>query len=358
MIAVANSVSRFLAWWFGELAACAPDRLRGLLRRKSSVLMLTPSKDVVHFTVRRGGRVRRLGQIPLSTASRRALSDLFGGAQPRSPEIVVNVPANKVLRRSVSLPLEAAENLREVLAFEMDRYTPFKASEVAYDYRVTATNIAIRKITVDLAVLPRTTLEQATSIAGLFGLATHRIGIVGDDAEQERSFNFRPYENSGDRPAAHRRLVFGLTMAAGVLAAVAWYLPLYFDHRAIAIYEARLEETRTAALQAEKLKKRLTAAMDLSRVLIDRRAEAPTVASLLADVTDRLPDDTWLTQLQVHDSTLTISGFSSSAAPLIARLEASPLLAQVRFGSPVTAAPEGGGERFNIVAQVVPGRSS
>lgn len=359
MITVANALSRFLAWWFGELAACAPDRLRGLLRHKSSsVLVLTPSKDAVHFTVRRGGQVRRFGQIPLSTASRRALSELFGGAQPRSPEIVVNVPADKVLRRSVSLPLEAAENLREVLAFEMDRYTSFKASEVAYDYRVTATDTAIRKITVDLAVLPRTTLEQATSIADLFGLATHRIGIVGDDTEQERLFNFRPYEDSGDRPAAHRRLVFALTMAAGILAVVAWYLPLYFDHRAIAIYEARLEETRTAALQAEKLNKRLTAAMDLSRVLIDRRAEAPIVASLLADITDRLPDGTWLTQLQLQDSTLTLSGLSHSAAPLIARLEASPLLAQVRFGSPVTADPDVGAERFNVIAQVVPGRSS
>ena len=88
-----------------------------------------------------------------------------------------------------------------------------------------------------------------------------------------------------------------------------------------------------AALQAETLKKRLTAAMDLSRVLIDRKAQVPTTTILLADITNRLPDDTWLTQLQIRQGTLTLSGVSPSSSPLIALLEASPFLAQVRFGS-------------------------
>src|SRR4030095_12207814 len=105
MIAVANATSRFFAWWLGELIACVPDRLRRLFRRKSSVLVVTPSIDCVHFCVRRNGRISRLGQIPTSTASQRALAVLFGGALPRFCEIVVNVPADNVLRRSLRLPL-------------------------------------------------------------------------------------------------------------------------------------------------------------------------------------------------------------------------------------------------------------
>jgi general secretion pathway protein L len=353
MIAVANATSRFFAWWLGELIACVPDHLRSLLRRKSSMLVVTLGTDSAHFCLRREGRIRRLGQIPTSTASRQALVALFSGAPPRSSEIVVNVPADKVLRRSLRLPLEAAENLREVLAFQMERYTPFKASEIAYDYRVTATDIAARKVAVDLAILPRATFEQATSIADLFGLAADRIGIV-DDHEQERSFNFRPYEESSEPQAAQRRFFFAFTMAAAILIVVASCLPLYFNHRALTAYEARLSEARTAALQAETLKKRLTAAMNLSRVLIGRRAQTPTITSLLADITDRLPDDTWLTQLQIREGTLTISGVSSSSAPLISRLEASPFLAQVRFGSPVTSDSGVDGERFDIMAQVMP----
>lgn len=358
MMTVALAVSRFFTWWSGELAACVPDRLRGLLRSKSSLLVMTIGNEAAQVTLRSGGRVRQLGRIPLAAASRRALTDLIGGTPPRSLEIVVNVPRDKVLRRSVTLPLEAAENLREVLAFQMDRHTPFKASEVAYDYRVTATDTSARKIAVDLAILQRTTLDEAASIADSYGVSAHRIGIADDGPEPSAPFNFRPHEDPVILPAARRRLGLALTTVTSVLAIVAWYLPLYFDHRALASYEARLEETRAAALQSDALRKQLTTEVDLSRTIVERGASTPTLTSLIADITNRLPDGTWLTQLQMHNGTLTLTGFSMAAAPLIARLEASPLLAQVRFGSPVTPDESVGGERFNIVAQVALDRSS
>jgi general secretion pathway protein L len=360
MVPIANAVSRFFAWWFRELAACVPDRLHRLIKRRPAALVITPSDDVADVALYRRRQVRQLGQIPLATrtASQHALSGLLDRASLRHLDVVVNVPADNVLRRIVALPLEAAENLREVLAFEMDRHTPFKASDVAYDYRLMATDVATRKLTVDLAVVPRAVLEQAVSIADSLGLAASRIGIVGDEPTSDGSFNFRPYEESGDRPAAPRALVFALASTAAALAVIAWYLPLYFDHRLLSAYEARLEQTRTTALQAEALRKRLTAAMDLDRFLINRRAATPTVTSLLADVTDRLPDDTWLTQLQLQDGKLTLKGISPSAATLIAPLEASPLLTEVRFGSPVTPDPQVGGERFDILAQASLDRGS
>src|SRR5690348_2706241 len=113
MIAVVSTLSRFLSWWSKELAACVPDRIRRLLRHKSSALVMAPSNDTAHFALYSGGRVSRRWQIPLCMASRRALLNLFSGAQSRSLEIVATIPADKVLRRSVNLPLEAIENLRE-----------------------------------------------------------------------------------------------------------------------------------------------------------------------------------------------------------------------------------------------------
>jgi general secretion pathway protein L len=353
MVPIANTVSRLLAWWLGELAACVPGRARALITRTPAALVITPGDDVADVALYRRRQLRQLGQIPLApqNAPRRALSSLLDRASLRNLDIVVNVPADKVLRRIVVLPLEAAENLREVLAFEMDRHTPFKASDVAYDYRLMSTDTAARKLTVDLAVVPRPMLEQVASVADSLGVAANRIGIAGDEPTIDGSFNFRPYEESGDRPEASRALLFALTATAVVLAVIAWYLPLYFDDRLLSAYQMRLEQTRTTALQAEELKKRLTAAMGLNRFLVDRRAATPTVTSLLADVTDRLPDDTWLTQLQLQDGKLTLKGVSPSAAALIAPLEASPLLTEVRFGSPVTPDPRIGGESFDILAK-------
>lgn len=360
MIAVTTAVSHFFTWWSGELSAWVPDRFTRLFQRKPSILVVTPTIDMADFTLYSRGRIRRLGQIPLlpEAGSQRAVTDLVSGISSQYSETFLNVPAANVLRRSVTLPLEAAENLREVLAFEMDRHTPFKSSEVAYDYRVTATDKVARKLIVDLAVLPRTRLEHAASTIASLGLAANRIGIVDDNFVWGESFAFQLYDDFASPPAPLHSLPLALAAAAAGLAVIAWYLPLYFDHRAATVYEARLNETRAAALKAESLKKQLTASMDLDRFVTDRRASSLTVTSLLADLTNRLPDDTWLTQFQLHDGKLTLTGHAPSAAPLIALLEASPFLTEVRFASPVTPDPRAGGENFNISASMTPDRGS
>ena len=68
---------------------------------------------------------------------------------------LLELPAERVLQRTVDLPLAAAENLREVLGFEMDRHTPFKAEDVAFDYHIVSTDRQTKRLLVDLTVAPR-----------------------------------------------------------------------------------------------------------------------------------------------------------------------------------------------------------
>ncbi len=354
MIAVTDTISRFFAWWFGELAACVPERLRRLFSRESAALTVTPGDGDAGFALHRGGSGRALGRIRFDprVEPRRALAQVLRGISLHDLDIVMQLPADRVLRRDVSLPLAAAENLREVLAFEMDRHTPFMAVEVAFDYRVTGTDAETKRINVDLAVVPRGLLEQATELAASFGLALDRVGIAGEESHKGRSFNFLPNGGPAGRSTARQRLSIALTAVAAILAVIAVYLPLFIKERTLAAYEARLEESRAAALDAEDLKKRLAATLEHSRFLIDRRQSIPAATALLAEVTERLPDDTWLVQLRWQGTKLVLAGFSPAAAALIAGLEESPLLAEVRFGSPVTADPRIGRERFNISADV------
>src|SRR5690606_13012263 len=48
------------------------------------------------------------------------------------------LPANAGLRRRLALPSAAAERLRDVTAFEIDRQTPFSAADVHHDARIVA----------------------------------------------------------------------------------------------------------------------------------------------------------------------------------------------------------------------------
>ncbi|MGH6891710.1 MAG: PilN domain-containing protein [Dongiaceae bacterium] len=357
MIAVTDTIARFFDWWFGELAACVPDRLRRLFRRESAVLELASGDGDLGLALRQDGRRRHLGVIRRGTATepRRELARLLRGVSLQDVDIVMNLPADRVLERRVSLPLAAAENLREVLAFEMDRHTPFKADEVAFDYRIIGTDAEAKRINVDLAVAPRALLEQAARVAASLGLAMDRIGIAGTDSQAGRSYNFLPNGGTTGRSMAQRRLSIALAVLAAILAAIAVYLPLYIKQTNLAEHEARLAEARAAALDADRLKTRLAASLEHNRFLIDRRLSMPAATALLAEVTRLLPDDTWLVQMRWQGDKLVLAGFSPSAAALIAGLEDSPILADVRFGSPVTVDPRVGRERFNISADVAAG---
>ena len=359
MTAITDRVSRFFIWWVGELAACVPQGLRRVFWREPTVIAIATGDGDAMVTLHKRDGMRELGRLALDRGHepRLRLMQLLRGVSLPDVEIAILVPTATVLRRNVTLPLAAAENLREVLAFEMDRHTPFKANEVAFDYRIASTDLDAKRINIDLAVVPSDAVEQARLVAATLGLTPDRIGVVGTAQEtgraheRERSLNFLPTQRA-ERSIGRQRLAIAFAILAVVLAVVAVYMPLLAKQRTLAAYETQLGESRSAALETEALKQRLAAKLEHDRFLIDRRASIPPVTIMLADVTDRLPDGTWLVQLRWQDDKLVMAGYSPSATPLIAELEDSAILSEVRFGSPVTSDPRVGRERFNITAAV------
>jgi general secretion pathway protein L len=355
MTTFTHLVSRFFTWWFAELAACLPSGVRSLFRRQPTIFEIGLADDAVQLRLLKGTSWRELGRVLLHSASpsepRWAFAAAVRGVNLRRAEIVVVLPADRVLQRVVDLPMVAAENLREVLAFEMDRNTPFRADEVAFDYRVTGTDPIAKRIAVDLTVVPRTLIERTTAVTEVFGVTPDRVAIAGSGAA-DSAMNLLPSAERSGRGRFARRLSVALTIVAFVLVVAAIYLPLHEKRHMLTAYEVRLAESRVAALEADALKEGVAAALERTRFLVDRRLSTPTTAALLNDVSERLPDDTWLIQLRVDGNQLTLSGFSPTAASLIAGLEDSPMLSEVRFGSPVTVDPRVGRERFNLFAVV------
>ena len=354
MATLVGLASRFFAWWLGELFSCLPTGLRGALRRRRAILAIALGEDELRLSLRRGDRWRDLGSIQIQQRNagelRRAVAKALRGVSLRAVEVVVELPAERVLRRAVDLPLAAAENLRDVLSFEMDRHTPFRAEEVAFDYRVLGTDPAAKRMAVDLAVVPRALVEQAAAMSASFGLTAERIAIAGEAGERG-AMNLLPPAVRAEGGFG-RKLSLALAAAVVLLALAAAYLPLYEEQRVLAAYEVRLAESRAAATEADKLKKQVAAALERARFLVDRRISTPTTLALLKELTDRLPDDAWLVDLRLHGDQISLSGFSPSAASLIAVLDASRMISQTRFASPVIADPRAGLERFNLSAAV------
>jgi general secretion pathway protein L len=103
--------------------------------------------------------------------------------------------------------------------------------------------------------------------------------------------------------------------------------------------EKQLEESRALAKQIESLGK---------------IGQSPDKLKILKDLTQLIPDNTWLFNLKLSKQTLDIGGMSRSASELIPLLEKSGWLKKTEFASPiVTDASKL--EHFKIKAELKPG---
>ncbi len=362
-IPITEGVYGFFRWWGGEMAAFLPAALRTRLGRGGQRLTLDISEQRALFGIEKGRETRALGEVAVSPAGpngqggagqRDAVARIVRGAGVRSAEVVLRLPRDKVLRRLVDLPAAAAENLREVLGFEMDRHTPFKADEVYFDYRLEGSNPERKRIKVDLVVVPRKVADQAMQLATSWGLAPDRLGAGGDPAEAARPFNLLPAGAVRNRTGFGGRLAVVLLIVAALLSAAALYLPLERERALLAATEAELAKVRGEALAADGLKTQIEEMLRRGSFVVERKRGEYSPIEVLDELTRLLPDHTWVLKFGLRNGRLTLSGYSAKPSSLIGLLEASKLMAEVRFSSPVTMDQKIGLERFNLTANIAP----
>jgi general secretion pathway protein L len=152
-------------------------------------------------------------------------------------------------------------------------------------------------------------------------------------------------------------LTYALLGVALSLAIVAVAIPIATTHRHAAAMAEEFAATRKIAEGAAALRKEIEALREEQNFLLDRKRHSPTLTIVISDLTRILPDDTWLTELQVVGNEVQLSGVTASASGLVGILEQSGVVRNTAFRSPVTRDPASGRERFGIAAQLHRDRS-
>jgi general secretion pathway protein L len=350
-------IGRFFGWWFGELAGLLPASWVVALKRERQRLVVRFFEHRVIFCYGRGDNLQELGSVsPHGLADSEAadrVTGLVNQVAGKFEEVVLCLPRRSILRRRVDLPLAALENLREVLAFEMDRHTPFKADEVYFDYHLLSTDRASMRLNVDLAVVTRARADEAVQRLRDWSLDPNRLEIDGGLEGQSTQFNLLPASMTRANGGHFQRLTAVGAVIACLLLAVAVYVPINQKQDTLELVEARLSTARAEAAEANALSEQVPELLKRGQFVVERKNNRPAVAELLNEVTEILPDDTWLIQYGWKGDRLVLSGYSASPSKLIGLLERSELLREVRFSSPVTVDQRIGLERFNISATVL-----
>ena len=346
---------RFFSWWGTELLACLPPRWRRFFNGNSEALLLEPAGDTILVLRERDNAVSEFGRIA-ATASAEEQAAEFRAIRARieNPGLrtILCVPESRALTRSLTLPAAAEDNLRQVLTFEMDRQTPFKADQVYFDSRIVSRDPLTRSLRVELTVLPRSVLDpELGAIAGgaveFAGVDVRGEGVAG----ARRGINLLPIERRARR--RDMRLPLNLGLAAMIVILLVINMSESLHNRAIAVetMQSEVEKAAAAAGQVLELKKNLQDSVNGANFLAEKKHKHPLLVALLDDLTYRLDDDTYLERLSIEDSQIQLQGQAKNAAGLISVLTASPYLANPKLEGQIQPDPRTGKDRFTITAE-------
>lgn len=345
-----HGIRSFFAWWLGELRGLMPKRLRPAGRGRRQVELTWSEGELCRVVVEDGatGEADRL--VPLDNQE---ILGLHGGRRRQRAAVVLRLREDQGLRKVIDLPLAAMDDMEQLLNFEMDRLTPFRADEVYFAHRILETNRERRRMSVELQVTPKAVVDRALAPLEELGVQVSRVELPGPHTGGRPPLDLSP--RRGGELRAGSRLNRALGLAALLLCAIAIIIPLQQQRITAADLERRVATARAEAEESLALRERLDELTASARFVVERKANEPMITRALAELTRRIPDQAHVGQLHVQDGTIQLHGYAETASELIGALAQSPLFREPQFRSPVTRDPREERERFHISVELAPG---
>jgi general secretion pathway protein L len=351
-------VAELLRWWARQMLELVPGSLRTAATSGTALVVAiqngapdgSPGRFRLILRQRRGET--ELGSFALDEAGLTLAAQAVGGRK-RPAQVLLRPSPGALLERDVVLPLAAERAPERVLFHEMDRLTPFAADRVFWDWAVKQRDRARARLHLRLSLVPKADIEPF--LAGLARIGLHP--TILEAASRGGTVRRIGLDRPEATRARWRRIGLGVAGGAcAALAVAALALPFLLQESARRTVEARIAALQPLANEAETLRRRAGLGETANNALEAERARVGHPLEVLAAVTEILPDDTFLTELQMRKGKVSLIGQSAAAARLIPALAADKRLHDPAFVAPVTRSASSNADLFSITAELRPGQ--
>ena len=270
-------------------------------------------------------------------------------------DVDIVLPVEELLVRALDpLPAQSRPYLDGIVRHQLERLTPWRASDVLYNYHVAPAGPEDSRLIVTIAATARSL--QRRRLEQLAALQPRHVRLVFRDVLEGKDVAIDVTGDSGAmlREQRMRRAIgwsaVGLTTAsvlAVVLLVLLWQsteATLESAEREVADLRAKITTTGPVISLADR---------DAAAIL-NRRLNTPVAVVALEALSASLPDDTWLSEFRIAEGRIRMSGVSRSVSRLVPLLEASPSFAEATFFAPTTRLPNNQGDRFHLDAKLLP----
>jgi len=355
------ALTNFWRWWTGELVACLPAAWVQTLHAGGRGPLVCLDGEEVVLVESSGTTLRELGRVSIAgldqDAARGAVQKLLSQHQLKGSEVRLGLDRATCLVKTIELPLAAEENLQGVLAFELDRYTPFKADSASFASRVVKRDVERGKLFVQLAVAPRSSVRALLERVRSWGVEP-----TAATPEAEAGSAGAPLDLiGGDRVAASTGRVFdplmlGATAAFLLLLGLALILPVWQKREAAKALTPKLGVARQQADEVDKLRKELDSLLGEANFVLAKKHTTPPLSLMVEDLSRVFPDTTWVQVMEVKTGgklrEMILTGETASPSKLVETMEQIPYLTNPGFRSPLTKGGAPGSERFVLAAEI------
>lgn len=312
-------LSTFFIWWRTQLLSCVPLRLRARVGSHQLPEMLHwPLQESLLFEVNR--------------------------------PIVILLPADQGLLCHLQMPLQAARNLKSVLAFELDKYTPFTSEQIYFDTLVLPSE-AHEMLQVSLVVMVRSRVDEIVSSVQALGLQVVGVDVM-DEAGRARGINLLPKPHRANGLRRMKHITYGLAIGIALITLLILTTWLASREKVLDEMYQQVASLRNQAMEVDGIRKQLSTRTEMENALDLQNRQQQTSVSLLKQLSACIPPDTWLEQLETRvDGSITFSGLSRHANALPAALISCAGLEKAAFQGGIQPDRESGLERFTIMAQ-------
>ena len=352
-------ITRLGHWWLREFLALFPDWIAQWLTGSGKIaLLLARDEAFVQLRLRANGGAQlddmRVARSEYTTAS--IDNFLLRNKLTRADvTIAVALRPEQFFKRTLALPLQAANAVEGIVARDLAEKTPFRLADVHYDYAIVR---EADKLIVTQQLVKRDSVEAA---ALALGIDVADIGFL-DAATQREETAQAPvitlHRDRSDRTSLARRTALALAGSAVVLALIAGGIDYWRQQSALDALVPQIAKMRPQAQGVRDAFAKLQHRQNSFGHLLARKNQVPALLDIWDEVTRRVPDDSWLTELHMTDASpsqeyrLAVSGFSTAAAKLVVVFDRSPLFREAALTAAIALDTNEQRERFALQAVV------
>jgi|SRR6185437_10372890 len=301
-------------------------------------------------------------QTPAGKASSSTPIKISNGVASCSGEAAVALKGSQVelamrseqfFFRPLELPRRASEFLDGIVRAQIDRITPWTASEAAVGWSQPV-DVANDKISITIAAAPRAQIIPLTQAVSDLGVKSIFVSTTLPNANGDQAA-IRVFEQSA-AGALELRHVRRLLLAGFVLSALLAGLAIASDVIVGGSLQSRQNDVSRRIAERRGILRAGNDAVANSALakLARRKNQTPANVIVVEALSNVLPDNTYVTELRIEADKVQVIGITSDAPSLIRLIEQSPHFSRATFFAPTTRAPSDPGDRFHIEARIKP----